>query len=39
MSNPFFKNCGPFKISKILELFSLNKVNIVDKEIHDIKQT
>ena len=37
MSNPFFKNCGPFKIFKILELLNLNKDNIIDQEIHDIK--
>ena len=38
MVNPFFKNHGPFKISKIIK--SLNKtINrlLEDKEIHDIK--
>ena len=38
MSNPFFKNQGPFKISKIIELLNLNIDNIKkDHEINDIK--
>ena len=37
MTNPFFKNCGPFKITKILELLSLKDDNTIDKEIYDIK--
>ena len=38
MSNPFFKNQGPFKISKIVELLNLNIDNFnKDHEINDIK--
>ena len=38
MSNPFFKNHGPFKISQILNSLDLNvKVSIKDNEINDIK--
>ena len=38
MSNPFFKNYGPFKISQILNSLDLNvKVSIKDNEINDIK--
>ena len=38
MLNPFFKNHGPFKISKIYEILNLNfdKKN-TDREINDIK--
>ncbi len=36
MTNPFFKNNGPFKIKDILNKLSLNKSNNNDK-IHDIK--
>ena len=38
MINPFFKNCGPLKISEILELLdTINDNNINDAEIVDIK--
>ena len=38
MSNPFFKNQGPFKISKIFDILNLNIDNIYkDHEINDIK--
>ena len=38
MSNPFFRNNGPFKISDILQLINLNDLNIDnDQEIIDIK--
>tara|TARA_Y100000996_G_scaffold305581_1_gene242610 strand:- start:369 stop:1349 length:981 start_codon:yes stop_codon:yes gene_type:complete len=38
MSNPFFKNHGPFKITEILKFLDINsKVSFKDKEIHDIK--
>ena len=38
MTNPFFKNQGPFKISKIIELLNLNIDNFnQDHEINDIK--
>ena len=38
MSNPFFKNQGPFKIKKILEILSLNQINSVKNlNIYDIK--
>ena len=38
MSNPFFKNKGPFKISKIIEILNLNIDDInKDHEIIDIK--
>ena len=38
MSNPFFKNAGPFKISEIIKSQKIN-INIPpeDKEIYDIK--
>ncbi len=36
MTNPFFKNNGPFKIKDILNKLSQNKSNNNDK-IHDIK--
>ena len=38
MINPFFINCGPFKISDIIQLINLNDLNIDnDQEINDIK--
>ena len=39
MSNPFFKNHGPFKISEILKFLNIKnkKFKKKDKEIHDIK--
>ena len=38
MINPFFTNCGPFKISDILQLINLDDLNIDnDQEIIDIK--
>ena len=38
MINPFFINCGPFKISDITQLINLNDLNIDnDQEINDIK--
>ena len=38
MSNPFFKNFGPLKISEIIKILDI-KINLKDKdfEIHDIK--
>ena len=38
MSNPFFKNHGPFKISEIMELLNI-KLDIINKndEVYDIK--
>ena len=38
MSNPFFKNHGPFLISEILKILNINNVRInLDREIVDIK--
>ena len=38
MSNPFFKNHGPFKISEIIKFLILNINNLnKDQEINDIK--
>ena len=38
MSNPFFKNYGPYKISEIIKFLNINTAEIYkDKEIHDIK--
>ena len=38
MSNPFFKNYGPFKLSKIINVLNIKIDNSLnDKEIHDIK--
>ena len=38
MSNPFFKNFGPFKISQILNLLNLNaNVSKKDFYVNDIK--
>ena len=38
MSNPFFKNNGPFKISEIIKFLNLKKDNLnKDFEIYDIK--
>jgi len=38
MVNPFFKNYGPFKISEILSILSLNNTEIdIDLKINDIK--
>ena len=35
---PFFRNCGPFKKSDILQLMNLDELNIDnDQEINDIK--
>ena len=38
MVNPFFKNYGPFKISEILNILSLNNTEIdIDLKINDVK--
>ena len=37
MSNPFFKNKGPLKISKIFEILNLKINSFKDKKIYDIK--
>ena len=38
MSNPFFANCGPFKISKIFKCLDLKINNLkIDKQIKDVK--
>ena len=38
MSNPFFKNNGPFYFSEIIKFLDLNIKNLEqDKQIHDIK--
>jgi len=38
MSNPFFKNHGPYKISKIIKSLNLNIDNSYnEKKVHDIK--
>ena len=37
MSNPFFKNNGPIKFSKIIKSLELNIKLDIDREIHDIK--
>ena len=38
MSNPFFKYCGPLKISEIIKTLNINlDEKYKDKEIHDIK--
>ena len=38
MINPFFKNCGPFKISDILQKINFDDLKINnDQEINDIK--
>ena len=37
MDNPFFKNHGPFKFSKLISLLNSNETKIeIDKEITDI---
>ncbi len=37
MSNPFFKNKGPFDILEILKLLNLNSNNFQKKNVHDVK--
>ena len=38
MSHPFFKNCGPIKVSEIIQSLNINTNNSYeDKEIYDIK--
>ena len=37
MTNPFFDNHGPFKISEILKSISLQSIETNDNEIHDVK--
>ena len=38
MSNPFFKNYGPYKISEIIKSLNINIFEkYEDKEIHDIR--
>ena len=37
MTNPFFKNHGPFKIKEILEFILLKQNMSNDDEIHDVK--
>ena len=37
MTNPFFENHGPFKISEILKSISLQSHEANDNEIHDVK--
>ncbi len=38
MSNPFFKNHGPFRVSEITRLLNININNsYINKEVHDIK--
>ena len=38
MSNPFFKNYGPLKISEIIKSLNINVAEAYkDKEIYDIK--
>ena len=37
MSNPFFKNHGPFSILEILKLLDINSQNFQKKNIFDIK--
>ena len=37
MPNPFFKNCGPFKISEIIKILNINfNDSYKDKEIKDV---
>ena len=37
MSNPFFKNQGPFNILEILKLLDINSNNFLDKNVYDVK--
>ena len=37
MTNPFFKNKGPFKIKKLLELSGINMGNFKNLDVFDIK--
>ena len=38
MSNPFFKNLGPFSITEILETLNSKKTNLIkDKQVSDIR--
>ena len=38
MSNPFFKNCGPIKVSEIIRSLNINVKNLSkDKETYDNK--
>ena len=37
MTNSFFTNKGPFKISELLKHIGLNILDFEDKEIFDIK--
>ena len=37
MSNPFFKNQGPFNILEILKLLNLNSNNFQKKHVYDVK--
>ena len=37
MTNPFFKNHGPFKINEILKFLSSKSNESNDYEIHDVK--
>ena len=37
MTNPFFTNKGPFKISEILKHIGLNNLDFEDKDIFDVK--
>ncbi len=38
MTNPFFKNCGPFRISEIIKLLNIKSASLnQSKEIKDVK--
>ena len=37
MTNPFFKNTGPYKINDLLKLISIKDQSFSDEEINDIK--
>ena len=37
MSNPFFKNTGPYEINDLLKLISINNQSISNEKINDIK--
>ena len=37
MTNPFFENHGPFKISEILKSISLKSNETNNDKIHDVK--
>ena len=37
MTNPFFKNTGPYEINDLLKLISIKNQSISNEKINDIK--